>query len=211
MDYLNIFEETKTRLLNVKSKITKEETELILTKEELSYHEDINGLKISNELFKFYNNLNGLEFEWNIKTDALSFSGFINIHSFEEMIENKTENKLWVDWYEEEDIIEIQKHRIFETLVGTDYYITIKLNERGGYKLYYVPEGSVNHGGSKKLREIPLKIDQYFKVINAYFGIHIIRHHLHEEKFYIHPYDVVPKIRQLVKIFPDFEPPIISL
>ena len=60
MDYLNIFEETKTRLLNVKSKITKEETELILTKEELSYHEDINGLKISNELFKFYNNLKGV-------------------------------------------------------------------------------------------------------------------------------------------------------
>jgi hypothetical protein len=208
INYTTIFEEMKQKLTDIGAEINRNETELILEDDELPYLEEEFKTKINSDIFKFYNNLNGLEFDWSLKTTDLLITGFINIHSFYDLMMNSTEHKLWADWYEREDIQEIKKHRILETIVGTDYYITIKIDPTNGdYKLYYVPEGSVNHGGSKKLKEIPLKINQYFEVITSYFGIHMIRHHLHEEKFYTNPFDVVPELKLLEKLIPDFTPP----
>jgi hypothetical protein len=212
MNYLKAFEEMKQKLITIGAEINKSETELILTEDELPYLENEYKTKINNDVFKFYNNLNGIEFDWSLKRNDFLLTGFINIHSFYDLIMNSTENKLWANFYENDDIQEIKKHRILETIIGTDYYITIKIDPiNGDYKLYYVPEGAVNNGGSKKLKEIPLKIDQYFEVITRYFGIHMIRHHLHEEKFYTHPFDVIPELKLLEKIIPDFKPPNITI
>jgi len=210
MDYKETINKTKQKLITCEAKIHRDDTNIIITKEMLQYYEEDYKISVNKDVFKFYNSLNGIELDWSLKTKTSLLTGFFNIHSFSEMIENDTEGKLWEEWYEESDIKEIKKHRIFETIVGTDYYITIKFL-KNKYKLYYVPEGSVNNGGSKKLQEIPLTISQYFKIINSCFGIHMIRHHLHEIKFYENPFQVIPELKALKDIFPEFKIPKIKL
>ena len=122
---------------------------------------------------------------------------------------NEQEDKLWSSWYEEDDIERIKQHRMLEPIIGADAYITVKFLPEGKYKLYYVGDGYVNDGGSEDLPEIPLTIEQYLKVVTGYFGMSGIRHHLHEEEFYTKPFDVYPKLKELEKMFPDFEPPVI--
>lgn len=133
--------------------------------------------------------------------DGNTIGGVAYIQDIMSLAKNKTENYLWVDWYEKEDIIEIQKHHIFEKIIGSDYYITIKFSEDQTYKLFYVSESAVNFGGSKNLPEIPLTIEQYFLILNAcYFSLDI-RHHLHKQEFYNNPLDIVPKLKELEAVF----------
>lgn len=205
MEYVKTFEATKQALLDLGATINKADTELVLTKEELPYYEESG--RFEGDCFDFYSNLNGLDFDWSLQTDRHAISGFINILSFEEMIEKRTEHQLWSDWYEKDDLLEIKKHHIFEKIVGTDYYVTLRFDRDLTYKLFYVPEGSVNHGGSKKLSEIPLTISQYFAVVAGWFGVPAIRHHLHHERFYTHPFDMVPELSLLEALIPNFQPP----
>ena len=179
-----LFNQTNQILNNIGAKIKFSETELILTKGEVPYLEEEYGIIINDDVFAFYNNLNGAELEWSFKKNDTSINGFLCMTSFIELLDENTEGKLWVDWYEGEDIKEIKKHRILEYIVGTDYFVTVKFESNGDYKLYYVPEGSVNHRGSKNLHEIPLTIKQYFNVINSYLGFSNIRYHLHKKEFY---------------------------
>ena len=86
MNYTKMFENTKQKLISNGAKIHREDTELVLTKEELPYYAD--GEKIKGDLFEFYNDLNGIEFDWSLQTTDYLLTGFINIHSFEEMIEH---------------------------------------------------------------------------------------------------------------------------
>jgi len=202
MDYIKIFENTKQKILNAGGEILREDINLPLEDiDESKYYESEFGLKITDNLFKFYNKMDGLDFEWQLTKDGIFLNGFACIQDIMTLAENKTENNLWVDWYEKEDIVEIQKHYIFEKIIGSDYYITIKYNEDSTYKLFYVAEGSINFGGSKKLPEIPLTIEQYFLVLNScYFSLDI-RHHLHKQTFYTNPIDVVPKLKELEAVF----------
>ncbi len=210
MDYKDRFNKTKQALIKRGAVIHREDSNINFLREELEYYEKEYNINVGEDIFKFYNAFDGIELDWSLKTERVLLTGFFNIHSFGEMTENNTEGKLWVDWYEESDIKEIKKHRIFETIIGSDYYITIKFFN-DGYKLYYVPEGSVNNGGSKKLQEIPLTISQYFEVINSYFGIYMIRHHLHDRNFYEKPFEVMPELKILKEIFPEFKIPKIDL
>ena len=190
---------TKEIIVSKGAKIRLDDTNIVITRGMLEYYEEEFKVKISDEVFDFYSKMNGIEYDWELEKEQLN--GFINIHSFGEMIENETEGKLWVDWYEEDDIEEIKKHRIFETIIGADYYITIKFDADGSYKLYYVPEGSVNHGGSKKLDEIPLTIEQYLNVISTFYFCYEIRHHLHKKELYENPKSVLKNLEKFEIVF----------
>jgi len=192
-------ENTKKIIESKGATINIDDTNIVLLKDEFEYYQKEYNVKVSNEVFEFYNKMNGIEFDWKMEKEQVS--GFINIHSYGEMIENETEGKLWVDWYEEDDIEEIKKHRIFETIVGADDYITIKFDTDGNYKLYYVPEGSVNHGGSKKSEEIPLTIEQYLDIISKYYFSYEIRHHLHKKEFYQTPNKFIKNISKFERVF----------
>jgi len=193
------FENTKKIIESKGATISIDDTNIPLTKDEFDYYKTEYNLNINEDIFNFYAEYDGIEYDWQM--DDNEVSGFINIHSFGEMIENETEGKLWVDWYDEKDIEEIKKHRIFETIVGSDYYITIKFEENGGYKLFYVPEGSVNNGGSKTLQEIPLTIEQYLNVISKYYFSYEIRHQLHKKEFYENPKKCIKNRDKLEKVF----------
>ncbi|HHG83362.1 MAG TPA: hypothetical protein ENJ82_01330, partial [Bacteroidetes bacterium] len=168
MDYLLQIETFKQEIIGLGAKIKHEDTQMTVTREELPYLEADAQQKIGEEVFSFYNKLNGFEFDYELSAGKTLFRGFAHLHSLEEILENNTENRLWVDWYEAADIAEIKTHHIFESITGTDYYITIKFDVDGNYRLFYVAEGAVNHGGSKSLPQIPLTIAQYFQVISAY-------------------------------------------
>ena len=193
------FENTKKKIESKRATITIDDSNLPLSKDEFDYYKTEHNLNINDEVFNFYAKYDGIEFDWRMEDDDVS--GFINIHSFDEMIDNDTEGKLWVNWYEEEDIEEIKKHRIFETIVGTDYYITIKFEADGTYKLFYVPEGAVNNGGSRTLQEIPLTIEEYLDIISKYYFVYEIRHHLHKKEFYDNPKKFLKDLDKLEKIF----------
>lgn len=208
MDYIKEFEITKQKIRDVNGQILREDINLPLeNKDEAEYYETEFGLKITNELFDFYSQMDGLDFEWERNENGKTLSGFAGIQDIMTLAENENENTLWADWYEKEDIIEIQKHYIFEKIVGTDNYITIKLNTDLTYQLFYVAEGSVNFGGSKKLPEIPLTIEEYFLVLCSCYFSFDIRHHLHKKEFYSNPTEVVPKLKELEAIFGKIELP----
>lgn len=209
MDYLKQFNELKQRLNDAGANITYESTEPIVTEGEVPYLEEEYGFKLRDDVFQFYNNLNGAELDWNIQYKNQQINGFMNMPSLIDILDTDTEGKLWVDWYNKDDIEEVQQHKIFEYITGTDYYITIRFDENGNYKLFYIAEGAVNHGGSKRLPEIPLNIEQYFKVITTYYGFSNIRYHLHKDEFYSKPFDVLPELKVLEEIFPGFKPPAI--
>lgn len=210
MDFKEQLESTKAYLKSKGATIVYDETEPILTEGEIPYLEEEYGVKINDEVFNFYHSLNGAELEWIAEVNGDKIGGFMSLLSFIGVLEEDTEGKLWVDWYNREDIDEIKTHYIFEFIPGTDYYITIKFDENGGYKLYYVAEGMVNNGGAKRLPEIPLTIEQYFKVINAYLGFPTIRYHLHKKEFYEKPFEVAPELNILKEFIPDFKPPVIN-
>lgn len=207
MDYLQQYNEMKQRLRDVGANINYDATEPIVTLGEIPYLEEEYGIKLKDDVVKFYNNLNGAELDWYIEYKNQRVNGFINMLSLLGIFEENTEGKLWVDWYNKEDIHEIKRHRIFEYITGTDYYVTIRFDENGYYKLFYVAEGAVNHGGSKRLPEIPLTIEQYFKAVRAYYGFSTLRYHLHKDEFYSKPFDVLPELKILEDLIPDFEPP----
>jgi len=208
MNYTKVFENTKQRIITAGGNILREDINLPLESvDESKYYETEFELKITNDLFGFYSKMDGLDFEWELIKNGNTLSGFAYIQDIMTLAENKTENNLWVDWYEKEDIVEIQKHYIFEKFIGSDYYITIKLNDDLTYQLFYVGEGSVNFGGSKKLPIIPLTIEQYFLVLNAcYFSLDV-RHHLHKQEFYTNPIEVVPKLKELENVFGEIKLP----
>jgi hypothetical protein len=201
----SLFEETKKKLLNAHATISREEMEVAFTAGEREYYENDEGFAIPDDLFDLYAELNGLEFRWSISDENGELAGFFHIHHFLDVMDNETEDKLWADWYEGEDIAAIKKHRIFETIHGSDNYITIKIEADKSYSLYYVQEGCVNFGGSKELSKIPLTIEQYMKVIMRYFGLYSVRHHLHKEDFYTDPKKYIPEYDQLIKRIPDFK------
>lgn len=207
MDYTSLFNQMKSRLSSVNATILKEDKELNFTANERNYYFGESGFSIPTDLFQLYTEFNGLEFLWEFEKDGEIFNGFFSIENFYDLYYNSNEGKLWQDWYDEEDIVEMKKHRIFETIHGSDYYITIKFEENDQYKLFYVPEGAVSFRGSNSIAEIPLKIEQYVKMTTSCFGIYSLRHHLHKEEFYKNPFDVVPELKTLEKLFPDFEFP----
>lgn len=64
MDYIEIFEKTKQRILKAGGKILSEDINLpIENVEEAKYYETQCGLKITEDLFSFYNKMDGLDFE----------------------------------------------------------------------------------------------------------------------------------------------------
>lgn len=207
MNYLAFFEETKQKLIAAGAKITREETELELTRGELEYLEPDFNIQVSDELFELYSQLNGLEFWWEYQGDGFALSGYINLHCFEDLIERENEDKLWADWYEEEDLTEMKQHYLFETLHGTDNYVTLRMDEQFNHKMHFAAEGMTNHGGAKKLPEIPLSLENYFRVTMGYFGLSNLRYHLHKPGFYKEPLGTVPELHLLSKMMPEFEAP----
>ncbi|SEC20927.1 hypothetical protein SAMN04489761_2381 [Tenacibaculum sp. MAR_2009_124] len=211
MNYLNEFTNVQKRLHEIGANILYAETEAILTDGELPYLEEEYGVKIIDEVFQFYNTLNGAELEWSLTLKETKIHGYMSLQSFIGILDEETEGKLWVDWYHKDDVEEIKQHYIFEFIPGADYYITIKFDKKGGYKLYYVAEGAVNNGGSKNLPEIPLTISQYFKVVSTYLGFSNIRYHLHKKEFYEKPFEVLPELEIIKELIPDFQPPLIRI
>ena len=121
MDYIKIFENTKQKILNAGGEILREDINLPLEDiDESKYYESEFGLKITDNLFKFYNKMDGLDFEWQLTKDGIFLNGFACIQDIMTLAENKTENNLWVDWYEKEDIVEILE-RVGLTSSGQEY------------------------------------------------------------------------------------------
>ena len=209
MKYVELIQKFRENLLNINAEIITDETNVIVEKNEVEYYEGEHNIIINSELFNFYNTINGIQFNWKKRQDDLSFYGYLNFGCFEDIIERETEDRLWVDWYQKEDIKEIKTHFLLEHILGTDSYVTMKIDDKGDYKLYYVPEGGVDFGGSKNLAEIPLSFEQYFYVVINYYGLDGLRSHLHKDEFYTKPFDVYPQLRKLEKIFPDFQIPVI--
>lgn len=125
MDYLQQYNEMKQRLRDVGANINYDATEPIVTLGEIPYLEEEYGIKLKDDVVKFYNNLNGAELDWYIEYKNQRVNGFINMLSLLGIFEENTEGKLWVDWYNKEDIHEIKRHRIFEYITGTDYYVDL--------------------------------------------------------------------------------------
>ncbi|MGV3611299.1 MAG: hypothetical protein ACO1N0_10145 [Fluviicola sp.] len=209
MDYKSLFLETKERLIRSQAIIDLDETEVAITAGVREYYENEERLPIPDDLYELLSTLNGLEFRWSDPAQK-NLGGYFNFHHVEEFSENDTENKLWADWYEAEDIEEIKTHRIFETFHGSDDYVTINIEADKSYALYYVPEGSVNFGGSKKLNRIPLTIEQYVRIVMGYLGVYSVRHHLHKPDFYANPQKYIPEYEQIQQLIPGFEPPVLS-
>ncbi|MFD0861695.1 hypothetical protein ACFQ1M_05720 [Sungkyunkwania multivorans] len=210
MNYTELFNGTKDRLKKANAKFESEETELAFTLGERTHYEKEFDFRIPDDLFDLYSSYNGLEFNWSIQDNGEVVAGYFAFSHFLDLLDNDSEGKLWVDWYEPNDIEEIKAHRIFETLIGSDYYVTIKIEPDGAYQLFYVPEGSVNHGGSKKLSKIPLTIDEYFKAITGYYGVYSIRHNLHKQEFYEDASKFIPEMERLRRLIPDFQQPKLS-
>lgn len=208
--YNDLFDSMLRKLEKAGARILKNETDPVLTEGELKIREESFQMTFPDWVLKLYGEQNGLFRRWELKDTSISLSGFINLYSFEKMyIYSHEKQQLWEDWYEEEDIKRIKQHRVLEQIYGDDAYITIKFLPNQKYKLYYVGEGYVNDGESENLPQIPLTIEQYIEVVTRYFGLYGIRHHLYKEEFYKNPFDVYPKLRDLEKMFPDFEPLII--
>jgi hypothetical protein len=211
MNYRDNFNQLKTCLLSAHAKIEYEDSEMSMTPGERDYYRDDEGFTIPDDLFGLFESFDGLTFRWSLETNEGKLSGFFQFSLFLDLQDNETENKLWVDWYEADDIEEIKKHRIFEMFNGMDYYVTIIFGEGNDYSLYYVPEGSVNLGGSKTLSKIPLTIEQYIEIVFGYYGVYSVRHHLHKPEFYKNPEQFIPEHDLLKKMIPNFNPPKIQL
>ena len=207
MNYQQLLQSMRNELIQAHAEISIDESELILTEGERKYYERDNGFYMPDDWFELFNALNGLELRWQIPGAHPSLTGFFQIHHFQRFLENDSEDRLWVDWYEQEDINEIKKHRVLESIDGDDAYITVKFEEDGKYNLYYVPEGAVNFGGSKELSRIPLDLSQYVQLVAGYFGVYSVRRHLHQEEFYRNPSKCIPEYELLAERIPGFNPP----
>ncbi|MFT3793109.1 hypothetical protein [Flavobacterium sp.] len=207
MTFKQRYENLKKELLDAGATIEYEDAGMAMTEGMRDYYRDDENFSIPDDLFELFASIDGLDFRWSLATEAGNLSGFFQLHSLESLLDNETEDKLYADWYEEDDIETIKKHRIFESFEGMDYYTTILFDQGNDYALYYVPDDGVNHGGSKELPKLPLTIAQYVELIFAYYGTYDFRHHLHEPEFYGHPEKFVPQYDLLKKTFPNFNPP----
>lgn len=207
MNYREHFNQIKIDLIAAGATIEHEDSEMAMTLSERKYYHDEEGFSIPNDIFELFESFDGLEFRWSLETNEGKLSGFFQFDQFLDMQDNQTKNKLWTDWYDSDDISEIKRHRILEMFHGMDYYITIKFDEGNEYNLYYVPENSVNLGGSKTLSKIPLSLKEYVQIVFGYYGVYSIRHHLHKPEFYQNPKQFIPEYDLLKKVFPNFNPP----
>lgn len=211
MDYRTAYDKLKNELLAAAgATIEYEDLGMAMTPGMRDYYRDDEGFSIPDDLFGLFASIDGLDFRWNLKTESGNLAGFFQFSALEDMLDNKTENKLYASWYEADDIAEIKKHRIFEMLNGMDCYATIVFGQGNDYTLYYVPDGGVNHGGSKTLAKIPLTIGQYVQLVFGYYGVYSVRHHLHKPEFYQNPEQFIPEYDLLRKTFPGFNPPKIN-
>lgn len=208
MNYRERFNRIKGELLAAGARIDHEDSEMAMDGGMRQHYQDEENFTIPDDLAKLFESFDGLSFRWSRESEGQKLAGFFQIALFLDLMDNETENKLWADFYEPEDIARIKQHRILEMFNGMDYYVTI-LFEQGSndYQLYYVPEGSVDHGGSQTLARIPLTIAQYVELIFGYYGIHSVRHHLHRPEFYVDPEKFIPEYELLRKTFPHFNPP----
>lgn len=207
MDYSTLYDQLKTNLTTAGATIGYEDPGMKMTVAQRDYFRNDEDFDVPDDLFAFYEHYDGLSMRWNAENEQ-STGGFFNIGQFLDLQENRSENKLWADWYQPRDIARIKKHRILEMIHGMDYYVTIKFDALSNdYQLYYVAEGSVDHGGSEDLPKIPLTLGQYFAVIFGYYGAYSVRHQLHKPEFYENPRQLIPEYEWLEKNIPDFNPP----
>lgn len=210
MNYRDRFNKMRTELLAVGTDIANEDTGVGITAGMRKYYRDDEGFSVPDDVFDLYESFDGLEMFWLLENEGNNLDGFFGINCWKNLLENKIENELYADWYGSDDITEIEKHRIFESINGADAYVTIVFDEGNDYQLYCMPEGSVNFGGSKMLTKIPLTIDQYIEIIFGYYGSYSVRHHLHKPEFYENPAIFIPQYALLQQRFPHFNPPKIN-
>ena len=99
MNYIEVFENTKQKILNAGGEIIREDINLPLDSfDESKYYETEFGLKLTKDLFDFYSKMDGLDFEWQLTTDKSTLNGFACIQDIMTLAENITENNLWADW-----------------------------------------------------------------------------------------------------------------
>lgn len=186
-------------------KILSEDMGLEFTQGEREYFESEENFSLTDEWFDFFKSVDGIQLLWKLDKDETETFGCFLLTDFGRFQENDTENKLWCDWYEEDDIAEMKKHRIVERLHGDDAYITVKF-DGDQYNLYFVDGDLINFGGSKELPKLPLTITQYVKIITAYFGVYSLRYHLHKEDFYSNPKKYISEYNLLKKEMKNFVP-----
>jgi hypothetical protein len=210
MNHRDLYNQLKADLIKAGATIEHKDADMAITAGMRDYYRDDEDFYVPDDLFGLFESFDGLDLRWTLKNEGQNLSGFFQFAAIEDMLENKTENKLYADWYQPEDIAEIKKHRILEMLNGTDCYVTIVFNKGNDYTLYYVPDDGVNFGGSKMLAKIPLTIEQYVQIVFGYYGVYSVRHHLHKPEFYQDPQSFIPEYALLKLAFPDFDPPQIN-
>lgn len=173
---------------------------------EREYYANDEDFSIPDDWYAFFNSVNGLDLNWKLSKGDISISGFFQLTHFLDLQASLTENKLWVDWYNEEDIEEIKKHGILEMLQGNDAYITVKFEEDGSYNLYFVDGDMINNGSAKELPKLPLNLQQYIQVVSDYFGVYSVRYHLHKSEFYQNPKAFIPEYDLLKEHIIGFSP-----
>jgi hypothetical protein len=209
MNYKELFQTTKDQLTSAGAQLLREDHQSNLTEGERTYYTEDENFSMPDDWYDLFSTINGLEFNWNIpaKEADQGLAGFFRFPDIGNFIANKTEDKLWVDWYEKEDIEEMKKHHILEMIEGNDAYITVKFGEDGSYKLYFADGENINHGGSKELPEIPLTLKQYMEVVAGYYGVYPVRYHLHKKDFYTQPEKYISEYESLKQLIPGFDPP----
>lgn len=199
------FDEITENIKASGGKILAEDIGLEFTQGEREYVESEEDFLLTDEWFDFFKSADGIELRWELDKAEVKTAGYFLLTDCMSFMENHTENKLWCDWYEEEDIIEMKKHRIVERLHADDAYITVKFDD-GGYSLYFVDGNAINFGGSKELPKLLLTITEYVKIIADYFGVYSLRYHLHKGDFYTNPKKYIPEYDSLEKHIKGFMP-----
>jgi hypothetical protein len=130
--------------------------------------------KLDPELLGFYQEMNGLMLRWFVERDNDKISGSILISTLSKGLfgykdridrsayEDALEEELWYeDSYEEESIVELKKHRIFETIEGLPAAVTYK-PKVSQTKLYFVNEETIE--------PILPPFPEYVKILFEYLG-----------------------------------------
>lgn len=148
------------------------------------------GSKIPSAILNFYSAVNGFELSWNYEDENTELFGCWDFWSLERLyfgydgkisktnLANPFEETLWSEEYEEKAIKELKQHKVIESVIGEDTYVTCKIIGEN-VQLFYTNED--------RWKPIPIDFDKYVQVIVEFLGVSDIRAELAKPKFYNNP------------------------
>lgn len=161
-----------------------------ISPDKLARVEQAAQIKIPVELIEFYGTVNGCSLNWQLEVDGEPLYGFWDLWPAEKVFfgpsgrlnqknaQNVFEDILWNDFFEEDQICELKKHKVIESIEGESAYVTLK-PEGGKFNLFYVNEGEYN--------KISLGFRDYLAFVFETYGISNIREEMQKKSFLQNP------------------------